>query len=127
MGYIGRDGASYNTFNEMKQANVRWEQQERLIREQKKQNELLEKQINKERQEKLYEEVKDWSGHDVLVCLKTIFYMLNIVFFIPFRIIENAYPIFNVIIIVFGIMVFFDIYRLIARYKNTDNNENSKK
>ena len=42
MGYIGRDGASYNTFNEMKQADVRWEQQERLIREQKKQNELLE-------------------------------------------------------------------------------------
>ena len=112
MGYIGRDGASYNTWNEMRQADVRWEQQERLIREQKKQNELLEKQINKERQEKLYEEVKDWSGHDVLVCLKTIFYMLNIVFFIPFRIIENAYPIFNVIIIVFGIMVFFDIYRL---------------
>lgn len=127
MGFWGKDGAHYNTFNEMKQADVRWEQQERLIREQKKQNELLEKQINKERQEKLYEEVKDWSGHDVLVFLKTIFYILNIVFFIPFRIMENAYPIFNVIIIVFGIMVFFDIYRLIARYKNTDNNENSKK
>lgn len=127
MGFFGKDGAHYNTWNEMKQADVRWEQQERLIREQKKQNELLEKQINKERQEKLYEEVKDWSGHDVLVFLKTIFYILNIVFFIPFRIMENAYPIFNVIIIVFGIMVFFDIYRLIARYKNNDNNESSKK
>lgn len=123
MGSYGRDGTFYDNDKERIRADIRYEQQERLIREQKKQNKLLEKQINKER----YEEVKDWSGHDVLVFLKTIFYILNIVFFIPFRIMENAYPIFNVIIIVFGIMVFFDIYRLIARYKNNDNNESSKK
>lgn len=127
MGSYGRDRAFYENENERIKADARYEQQERLIREQKKQNELLEKQINKERQEKLYEEVKDWSGHDVLVFLKTIFYILNIVFFIPFRIMENAYPIFDVIIIVFGIMVFLDIYRLIARYKNNNNNESSKK
>lgn len=126
MGVYGRDGTFYSDDNERRRADARYEQQERLIREQKKQNELLERQINMEKQKELYEEVKDWSGHDIFVFLKTMFYFLNIVFFIPFRIMENEYPIFNVIIIIFGIMVFFDIYKLISKSKNNNNLNNKK-
>lgn len=125
MGTYGRDGTFYNNDNERRRADARYEQQERLIREQKRQNELLEKQMNKERQKELCAGVEDWSWHNIFVFLKSVFYLVNIICFVPIRITDNSFSFINISVIVFGIMVFFDIYKLLSKYKN--NNQNSKK
>ena len=53
MGFWGKDGTSYNTWDEMKRANVKWEQQDKQNRLIEEQNNLIkEQQARQEQQER---------------------------------------------------------------------------
>ena len=122
----GRDGSFYKDDKERIRADARYEQQERLIEQQKIQNKLLKQQIDKEKQKELYNGVQNWSGHDMLLFIKTMFY---IVCFIPMRFTdmsESFNLVLNIILIIFGIVVIYDIYKIIKKYKNNNSNQDKK-
>ena len=126
----GRDGSFYKDDKERIRADARYEQQERLIEQQKIQNKLLKQQIDKEKQKELYNGVQNWSGHDMLMFIKTMFYIACIVCFIPMRFTDMAESfnlVLNIILIIFGIAVIYDIYKIIKKYKTNNSKQNQNK
>ena len=126
----GRDGSFYRDENERIRADARYNQQERLIEQQKIQNKLLKQQIDKEKQKELYNGVQNWSGHDMLMIIKTMFYIACIVCFIPMRftdVAESFNLVLNIILIIFGIVFIYDIYKIIKKYKTNNSNQNQNK
>ena len=126
----GRDGSFYRDENERIRAAARYNQQERLIEQQKIQNKLLKQQIDKEKQKELYNGVQNWSGHDMLMFIKTMFYIACIVCFIPMRftdVAESFNLVLNIILIIFGIVFIYDIYKIIKKYKTNNSNQNQNK
>ena len=126
----GRDGSFYKDDNERIRADARYNQQERLIEQQKIQNKLLKQQIDKEKQKELYNGVQNWSGHDMLMFIKTMFYIACIVCFIPMRftdVAESFNLVLNIILIIFGIVFIYDIYKIIKKYKTNNSNQNQNK
>lgn len=126
----GRDGSFYKDENERIRADARYNQQERLIEQQKIQNKLLKQQIDKEKQKELYNGVQNWSGHDMLMFIKTMFYIACIVCFIPMRftdVAESFNLVLNIILIIFGIVFIYDIYKIIKKYKTNNSNQNQNK
>ncbi len=126
----GRDGSFYRDENERIRADARYNQQERLIEQQKIQNKLLKQQIDKEKQKELYNGVQNWSGHDMLMFIKTMFYIACIVCFIPMRftdVAESFNLVLNIILIIFGIVFIYDIYKIIKKYKTNNSNQNQNK
>ena len=126
----GRDGSFYRDENERIRADARYNQQERLIEQQKIQNKLLKQQIDKEKQKELYNGVQNWSGHDMLMFIKTMFYIACIVCFIPMRftdVAESFNLVLNIILIIFGIVFIYDIYKIIKKYKTNNSNQKKKK
>ena len=126
----GRDGSFYRDENERIRADARYNQQERLIGQQKIQNKLLKQQIDKEKQKELYNGVQNWSGHDMLMFIKTMFYIACIVCFIPMRftdVAESFNLVLNIILIIFGIVFIYDIYKIIKKYKTNNSNQNQNK
>ena len=125
----GRDGSFYKDEQERIRADARYNQQERLIEQQKIQNKLLKQQIDKEKQKELYNGVQNWSGHDMIIFIKTMFYIVCIVCFIPMRFTDMAESfnlVLNIILIIFGIVVIYDIYKIIKKYKTNNSNQNKK-
>ena len=126
----GRDGSFYRDENERIRADARYNQQERLIEQQKIQNKLLKQQIDKEKQKELYNGVQNWSGHDMLMFIKTMFYIACIVCFIPMRftdVAESFNLVLNIILIIFRIVFIYDIYKIIKKYKTNNSNQNQNK
>lgn len=126
----GRDGSFYRDENERIRSDARYNQQERLIEQQKIQNKLLKQQIDKEKQKELYNGVQNWSGHDMLMFIKTMFYIACIVCFIPMRftdVAESFNLVLNIILIIFGIVFIYDIYKIIKKYKTNNSNQNQNK
>ena len=126
----GRDGSFYRDENERIRADARYNQQERLIEQQKIQTKLLKQQIDKEKQKELYNGVQNWSGHDMLMFIKTMFYIACIVCFIPMRftdVAESFNLVLNIILIIFGIVFIYDIYKIIKKYKTNNSNQNQNK
>lgn len=57
-GYIGKDGTYYNTWNEMKQADVKWEQQDKQNRLIAEQNKLIKEQQARQEQQERQEQME---------------------------------------------------------------------
>ena len=87
-------------------------------------------EIDKEKQKELYNGVQNWSGHDMLMFIKTMFYIACIVCFIPMRftdVAESFNLVLNIILIIFGIVFIYDIYKIIKKYKTNNSNQNQNK
>ena len=66
----------------------------------------------------------------MLMFIKTMFYIACIVCFIPMRftdVAESFNLVLNIILIIFGIVFIYDIYKIIKKYKTNNSNQNQNK
>lgn len=127
----GRDGTFYKDDKERIRADKRYEQQERRIKEQRKTNELLKKQMRQDKEKQFYNSAQnyaDMSWKELFVILKSTFYLVCVIFFIPVRftdVTESFSNILNIILLIFGILAFFDIRKIILKYNVLKNNHST--